>query len=207
MSYNKLETITENWAKLISIVGKIENSEVREGATKMCNDLHDKFAVCPASTRIDYVGCFTGGLVWHSLNVLKAMKNIRSSFGLENKVHSDSMIILGLFHDIGKLGNHSDDYYLPQASEWHRNKGMLFEVNREIANVPVAVRSLWWLNQYGIPLSENEVHAILSLANSHNEEIRFVPSLKDPWETFLLQTSVRGACIAAHGITELPNNK
>lgn len=199
-----LAKINENWGKFSSIVGRIENSEVREGAQKLCNDLHDRLAVCPASTRTDYVGCFTGGLVWHSLNVLRAMKNMRSAFDLDSKVHADSMIILGLFHDLGKIGNSNEDYYLPQASDWHRNKGMLFEINNEISSVPVAIRSVWWLNQYGIPLSENEINAISSLARSSGETVSFNPSLRDPWESFLLQSAVRGACIAGHGVNDLP---
>ena len=198
-----LSKINENWGKFSSIVGRIENTEVREGALKLCNDLHDRLAVCPASTRTDYVGCFTGGLVWHSLNVLKAMKNLRTAFELDSKVHADSIIILGLFHDLGKLGNSKEDYYLPQASDWHRNKGILFEINPEVGSVPVAVRSIWWLNQYGIPLSENEVHALASLSKSHGEDISFNPSLKDPWESFLLQSAVRGACISGHGVKDL----
>lgn len=201
-----LNKVTENWGKVTSIVRRIENSEVKEGAIKLCDDLHDRFSVCPASTRREYIGCFTGGLVWHSLNVLKAMKNMRQAFGLEEQVSSDSLIIMGLFHDLGKLGNKDNDYYLPQESDWHRNKGMLFEINEDLSAVPVATRSLWWLNQYNIPLSEAEMHAISSLSKTNTENLTFVPSLKDPWESFLLQTSVRGAIIANHGVTGLPSD-
>lgn len=199
-----LQKINDNWGKFTSIIGRIEDSEVREGAQKLCDDLHDRLAVCPASTRTDYVGCFTGGLVWHSLNVLKSLKEMRAAFELENTVSSDSLIVMGLFHDLGKIGNDKNDYYLPQASDWHRNKGMLFEINDQLLSIPVATRSVWWLNQYGIPLSEAEMHAISSLGKSTGENVSFNPSLKDPWEAYLLQSAVRGACIRGHGITALP---
>jgi len=195
--------INENWGKFSSIVGRIENTEVREGALKLCDDLHDRMAVCPASTRTEYVGCFTGGLIWHSLNVLKILKGMRESLELQDDVHADSLIIMGLFHDIGKIGNTKEDYYLPQTSDWHRNKGMLFELNTELSAMPVSTRSLWWLNQYNIPLSENEVHAMVSLAKTPGENISFNPSLKDPWEAFMLQTAVRGACLKGHGVTSV----
>lgn len=198
-----LTKISDNWGKVTSLVSRIENSEVKEGALKLCDDLHDRLAVCPASTRTDYVGCFTGGLVWHSLNVLKSLKGLRTAFDLENKVSADSIILLGLFHDLGKVGNAKEDYYLPQQSDWHRNKGMLFEVNESLSSIPVATRTLWWLNQYGIPLSENETHALASLAKTPAEAVSFTPSLRDPWEAFLLQTAVRGTCISEHGITSL----
>lgn len=195
--------INENWGTLTGLINRIENTEVKEGALKLCEDLHDRFAVCPASTRTDYVGCFPGGLVWHSLAVTKAIKGFRTSLELEKVVHPDSVIILGLFHDIGKLGNNKYDYYISQTSDWHRNKGMLYELNTDLAPMPVSTRSLWWLNQYGIPLSENEIHAISSLNAKPNEAMSFVPSLNDPWEAFLLQSAVRAACIKNHGIHSL----
>lgn len=199
-----IKKINDNWGTLLGLVGRIENAEVKEGALKLCDDLHDRFAVCPASTRTDYVGCFPGGLVWHSLNVLRVMKGLRTSLDLEKVVHSDSMIIMGLFHDIGKLGNEKHDYYLSQTSDWHREKlGQLYTLNEDLSPMPVSTRSVWWLNQYGIPLSENELHAITSLSAKANEAVSFVPSLNDPWEAYMLQTSVRGACLKHHGITSL----
>ena len=198
-----VEKINDNWKTFTGLVARIENQEVKEGATKLCLDLYDRFAVCPASTRTDFVGCFPGGLVWHSLNFLRAMKGLRTSFDLEETVHADSMIVMGLFHDIGKLGNDKNDYYVSQGSDWHRNKGMLYELNTDLAQMPVSTRSVWWLNQYGIPMSENELHAITSLAAKSSDSVSFTPSLKDPWEAFLLQSAVRGSCIKHHGITSL----
>lgn len=199
-----LKRVQENWGIVKGLVNRIENLEAREGAIHLCDDLHDRFAVAPASTRTDYVGCFVGGLVWHSLNVLKVMKALRTSLELESTVSADSMIILGLFHDLGKLGNEKDDYYLPQRSEWHREKlGQLYEINDGMGNIPVAIRSLWWLNHYKVSLSENEVYALQSLSLKNGEQISFTPSLRDPWEVYLLQSAVRGACIKHHGITSL----
>lgn len=198
-----LQKIQENWATLKSLVNRIENLETRESALHLCDDLHDRFAVAPASTRTDYVGCFVGGLVWHSLNVIKVMKALRSSLELEKVVSADSMIILGLFHDLGKLGNEEEDYYLPQSSDWHRNRGQLYEINEGMGHIPIAVRSIWWLNHYKVSLSENEVYALQSLSVKNGEQICFSPSLRDPWEAYMLQSAVRGACIKHHGITSL----
>lgn len=199
-----LQKVQENWAILKGLVNRIENPETRTTLNHLCDDVHDRFAVAPASTRIEYVGCFVGGLVWHSLNVLKAMKALRSSFDLEKKISADSLIVLGLFHDIGKLGNEKNDYYLPQNSEWHRDKlGQMYEVNLEMTAIPIAIRSLWWLNQYNVKLNDNEIYAIQTLNLKNGEQISFSPSLKDPWEAFILQTAVKGTCIKNHGIISL----
>ena len=118
--------------------------------------------------------------------------------------HARFAFVAGVLHDIGKLGNENTDYYIPQKSEWHREKlGQMYEVNEGMGNVPVSVRTLWWLNRFNIPLTEFEICAIQSLTNK-NEQISFIPGIaNDPWETFLLQSAVRGACIKYHGIKNL----
>lgn len=129
-----VQKVTTNWNNYKNIVSKIEDEDKREALLELCEDLHDRFAVAPASTRTDYVGCFVGGLVWHSLNVLKVMRVLRSSLDLENIVSTDNMIILALFHDLGKLGNEKEDYYLPQTSDWHREKlGQYYLINEDFS--------------------------------------------------------------------------
>lgn len=195
--------VQENWDKVKSLVNRIENEKVKAGCIALTDHLYDRMAVAPASTRKEYIGCFVGGLVWHSLNVLRTMNSLRTSLDLGDEVSADSMILLGLFHDIGKLGNEDNDYYVPQNSEWHREKlGQLYEVNKGMGNVPVPVRTLWWLNKFNIPLSENEIHAIQSL-KFNNEEVSFVPGTNETWEPYLLQSAIRGACIKYRNVAGL----
>lgn len=203
-----LNRIQTNWATLTGLVNRLENAETKESLNELCEKLHDRFAVCPASSKLEYIGSFPGGLAWHSLNVLKIMKDLRKSFDLENSVPTDSLIVLGLFHDIGKLGNEEEDYFYPQTSEWHRKTlGQVYEINKELVGMPVAIRSLWWLNNFGVQLSENEIGALTSLATKPNEEISFVPSLRVPWETFLLQTAVRASCMKYAGFSSIADVK
>lgn len=195
--------VQENWDKVKSLVNRIEDEKVKAGLNSLTDHLYDRMAVAPASTRKEYNGCFVGGLVWHSLNVLRTMNSLRTSLDLGDEVSADSMILLGLFHDIGKLGNEDNDYYVPQNSEWHREKlGQLYEVNKGMGNVPVPVRTLWWLNKFNIPLSENEIHAIQSL-KFNNEEVSFIPGASETWEPYLLQSAIRGACIKYRNVAGL----
>ena len=198
-----LTKIQNNWATVLSLAGKIENTETKAGALELCDKLHDRLAVCPASSKTEYVGAFPGGLVFHSLNVLKIMKDMRKALELEDKVSTDSLIVLGLFHDIGKLGNEDNDYYLPQSSEYHRNRGNPYEFNQDLLNIPVATRSLWWLNRFSIWLSENEIHALNTLNVKGTEIVSYVPSLRDPWEAYLLQSAVRAACLKYGGFKSI----
>lgn len=201
MSEKLIQKITSNWEVYKNLVSKIEDAEKRHSLEALCNKLTDRAVVAPASTRKDYVGCFTGGLVWHSLNVTKNMKELVKLYDAD--VSTDSLITVGLFHDIGKIGTQEKDYYLPQHSEWHRGKGMLFEINPEISHFPVSHLSLYWLNQYSVPLTEHEISAILSLNVKSTEEISYVPSFKDSWLTVVLQHAVRATCIKNNGISSI----
>lgn len=58
------------------------------------------FFDAPASTQ--YHCSFPGGLCLHSLNVYKAIKSLASEF-CEGKYSNDSLIIVGLLHDLGKI--------------------------------------------------------------------------------------------------------
>lgn len=184
--------IFENWETFLSLIDKISDKETKEALTNLCNDLHEKIMLCPASTKVGYIGPFVGGLVWNSLNVLKLMKDMNKVYG--SQCTADEMIITSLFYDLGKIGNGKEDYYLAQKSDWHKDRGMYFDVNTKLVNSPIVSRTIWWLNKYKVPMSENVVEALFSLysstINNKSSEVYNVSPL-----ALLLQQSVRSACI------------
>ena len=69
---------------------------------------------------------------------------------------------MSLFHDLGKVGNRvGDDQYIPQESKWHKDKGMLYEFNKDLVYMEHSQRSLFLLQEFGIKLTEDEYLAIL----------------------------------------------
>lgn len=190
------QKITENMGTFTSLVSRVKDPDVRKSLEDLCEEVGSRVAACPASTNTKYIGAFPGGLVWHSINVLKIMKELNKLY--DAGISSDSLILTALFHDIGKIGNKDEEYYLPQESDWHRDRGMVFEINPEISNIPVPTRSLWWLSS-GVPLSETEIHAITSLQNMgtmYSSELYNAPVL-----TLILQQAVRAACTLHKGKT------
>jgi hypothetical protein len=79
-----------------------------------------------------------------------------------------------LNHDLGKLGDGSNPYYIRQENEWARkNKKEEFIQNSEIHYMDVTHRALWLLNKYGIAYTEKEMLGILlsdGLYNKANEK-------------------------------------
>jgi hypothetical protein len=189
-------TLTNNWKQYCSILEKIEDTERKSASLSLVKNVSDRLIVCPSSSRVEYKGCFPGGLVWHSLNVYKNFELLRTALDLKKTVSSDSAIILSLFHDLGKLGTLKDDYYQPQNSEWHKEKlGQMFTINPDLANISYASRTFEWLAGNGIALEAKEFEAIITTVNRNNDTLTNVNNTKDSPESFLLQAAVKAALL------------
>ena len=145
-------------------LGYLGDDHRRVALVGLCEDFTTKLVTCPASSKLDRVGAFPGGLIWHSNNVCRTMIELDKVY--DTKLTMDEIITVALFHDLGKIGNEQEDYFVPQTSEWHANKlGAVFETNKTFNNTQVGPRSIWWLNNYGVKLSEREINAILAVSN------------------------------------------
>ena len=110
----------------------------------------------PASTRFHLAK--DGGLIEHSLNVVRTLLRLREC--LAPDVSEESCVIVGLYHDVGKVGTAGQPYYLPNTSEWHvRNRGIKYVVNKDLVHMDIATRSLYLVSQH-VPLSDAEAQAI-----------------------------------------------
>ena len=99
----------ENKQAFISIVKKIHRDGADiEGLLRKLEE--SDFYYAPASTQ--YHGSYRGGLVEHCLNVYENLKkmveNKNEKLGSDCSIAEDSVIIVGLFHDISKM-----NYYEP----------------------------------------------------------------------------------------------
>lgn len=87
------------------------NSINREGFKKeaLLNKLESSdFYTAPASTR--FHNCVKGGLLDHSLNVYYNLKSLVERKNLQDKISEDSIKIVGLLHDMGKINNYKIFY-------------------------------------------------------------------------------------------------
>ena len=75
-----------------------------------------------------------------------------------------SITIACLFHDLGKVGDHEQDYYvkLSRENEWKREKwGQHYDYNDALTYMTVPQRGLWLLQHFGVRLAQDEYLAIL----------------------------------------------
>jgi hypothetical protein len=110
----------------------------------------------PASTRFHL--CEPSGLLKHSVGVAETLLKLRACLAPE--ISEESCVIVGLFHDVGKVGMPGKPLYLPNENEWEKkNRGMMYKWNPDVTAMGLAVRSLYIVGKY-LPLSDAEAQAI-----------------------------------------------
>ncbi len=110
----------------------------------------------PASTRFHLSE--EQGLLKHSVGVTETLLRFREF--LAPAIPEESCVIVGLFHDVGKLGMPGKPLYLQNDNEWMvKNRGIRYKINPDVVAMGLAVRSLYLVAQY-IPLSDAEAQAI-----------------------------------------------
>lgn len=152
-----LARLVKNFEKFSTFCGKL--GERSGPALELVNHFQDRLVTCPASSRSEYHNAVPGGLVDHSLRVLSLTLKLAKTY--EFSFPQDSIIIATLFHDIGKLGGLTEEYYLPETSSWHLERGKKYTHNPKLQYMTTAHRSLFLLQHFGLRLTEDEFTAIL----------------------------------------------
>ena len=110
----------------------------------------------PASTRFHLAE--EHGLLKHSVGVAETLLRFREF--LAPAISEESCVIVGLLHDVGKLGMPGKQLYLPNDNEWMvKNRGIRYKINPDVVSMGLAVRSIFLVSQY-IQLTEAEAQAI-----------------------------------------------
>jgi len=159
------QKLIDNVAKFYDLINKYlpDNSRTKK-LIKFYEGIEVTLTTSPASTKIHHHNCFIGGYVDHVIRVTEAalvMDKVWDKFGAAKNHTTEELVFSAINHDLGKLGTNSDPYYLPQPSEWHqKNQGKYFTYNPKVTHMKIADRSLFYLQQAGIQVSENEYIAI-----------------------------------------------
>lgn len=181
------EFIKKNYDKVLELVEKVHDGDGKSTfpLLKMLNELSDRYATCPASSHEHYYSAFPGGLCYHNLHVLQWMGRFANL--LSPKVYSnESMLKVCILSEIGKIGNLTEDLYIPVKDDWKKKNGQHYDINNQITYMRVNQRSLCLANHYGIPLTEEEYLAIL-LAEGQNEDANALYRYKEPKLSLILQ--------------------
>ena len=100
-----------------------------------------------------------GGLAEHSVNVYYGMLELDKA--LKADIPHDSIILCGLLHDLGKMGDHGKSNYVVNIlKSGQQSATKPYATNKDLAYLPHEIRSAMIAERY-IPLTEDEETAIL----------------------------------------------
>ena len=156
--------IQNNWKKLIQLIDDTfvdtEDNERHTKLREMYDYFEDRMVIAPASGREHYHNAFVGGYVEHVLHVIDCaikLKKVWEECNANINFTDEELIFAAMHHDLGKVGDMENDYYIPNESDWHRkNQGKIFTHNPKLQYMTVTDRAIFLLNQFGITMTEKE---------------------------------------------------
>ena len=151
--------------KMFTIAQKNFSEERVDKVEVLFDHFSERMLVAPASGKVHYHNCYPGGYLDHVHNVIAGVFSLTKTMGAMNVEIDFTMeeaIFAAMFHDLGKLGDLEEPYYLPQSSGWHRdNRGELYTHNVSLPFMKVPDRALQLLNHFEISVTPKEWKAIL----------------------------------------------
>jgi len=153
-----------NYQKLLHLIEENITGERKERLLKLYDDFAEQMIFAPASGKEYFHLAFVGGYSLHIKNVadsaLLMAKNFKQMGGTIDFTREE-LIFSALNHDLGKVGDDEEPYYIPVESEWHiKNQKKRFEHNPNLTHMGVTDRSLYLLQKYGVAVTQNEWIAI-----------------------------------------------
>ena len=152
------------WEQLMKYIDVNISSPRKEALISMYEKLADRICTAPASSHSTRHNCFPGGYIDHINRVIKCAIQLYDTWtmlGANTKTFTkEELVFSAINHDLGKIGSSTDDYYIPNDSEWHVKRGQIYKINPKLQFMKVPDRSVFLLQEFGIAVTENEFLAI-----------------------------------------------
>jgi len=130
----------------------------------------------PASTRFHLN--VEKGLLKHSVAVAENL--LKFCDLLAPEISDESCVIVGLFHDAGKVGMPGKPLYIKNDNEWEvKNRNITYKTNPDLAQMSLASRSLYLVSKF-IPLSDSEAQAILYHDGQYIDDNKGIAHKEEP---------------------------
>ena len=154
------EQLQDNWKQFIQLLEDTFEGDRLSRLLKMYDHCEDRMMFAPASGKEHYHNCHAGGYVEHVLHVTKCAKQLHklwSQNGATINFTEEELVFAAVHHDLGKLGDLAEDYYVPQDNDWWiKNRGEYYKHNPKLQYMTVTDRALFLLQHYGVQMTENE---------------------------------------------------
>jgi len=158
------EQLVERWDELIGIIKNKISTKRGEKLLELYEHFQDRILYCPASYKDYFHGAYPGGYLIHILNVVKyaqELDKLWSDGGALRDFTDEELIFSAINHDLGKIGDLEEPYYIEHNERWRKERGEIYMINPKIRYMAVPDRSVFLLNHFGITLTQTELIAIL----------------------------------------------
>lgn len=153
-----------NFNRYKKIIEDTFEGERQTNLLKLVEHFEDRLVLAPASGKEHFHLAHYGGLCQHLLHVYDISIDMFELWKKHRAVVNysiEELTLVALFHDLGKIGDLDEEYYVPQDSDWHRaNRGEIFKLNEKLVNMPVPDRSLFLLQYFDVKLTPTEWYSI-----------------------------------------------
>jgi hypothetical protein len=161
LSVDELQTRLE---KFYSYISTYITGDRKDKLLEFYKSREETLMLSPASTKVNYHNCFAGGYIDHVLRVTEGALILDRVWEKMEQVKNysiEELVFSAINHDLGKLGTNDQPFYIPNDSQWHIEKqGAYYKYNANMTHMRIADRSLFYLQQAGISVNENEFLAI-----------------------------------------------
>lgn len=182
----------DNVKKVMALVDKMPEPRRTKVKEMLEGRIGEIYFTAPASTREDFHNAFPGGLAAHSLNVVANLYRLSKAL-CPDRWPVGTLAFVGLFHDLGKVGDGTDEFYVPNENPYGRNKGFLFEVNKKLPYMSTSERTMFIFQKLGIEVSFEEYLA-LKLADGQYVDENRPYAMKEPDLAILVHFADRWSC-------------
>jgi hypothetical protein len=156
--------IEKQWDELMGHIDSYIDEPRKSKLKDLYERLSDRICTAPASGNSNYHNCFPGGYIDH---VNRVVRNAIKLHGIWTELNAgtslynlNELVFAAINHDLGKVGSLEEEYYIPNDSKWHVERGQIYKINVNLTFMKVPDRSLFLLQQAGIDVSESEFLAI-----------------------------------------------
>ena len=161
----KAEQIQENWNIFISNIEIHITGERKQKLLDFYNQYQERIMLMPAAHKKEYHNAFPGGYVEHVNRVVRcALKqmDLWAEEGADMTTFTiEELVFSALNHDLGKMGDETQESYIPQDDKWRKEKlGEDYKFNTKVPFASVPDRGLFMLQSHGIQYTFNEMIAI-----------------------------------------------
>lgn len=158
------EQLQENYEKYFKLLTKYFG---QEPSKRLEEALGERLAMAPRGLTLTEGG-YPGALIEFTLKTAKKTSLISS------EVDQKSLLRVILVHNLGLLGDETEDQFVVQDSQWHQEKlGQQYKYNEKCGKMSYTHRTLYFLSKFGFQFNTDEWIAIITSGGFHLEENRF----------------------------------